>query len=343
MEFIDYVQNVFLEHKVLSIIGLAKNVSKTTTLNHIINHFSSSYRLGLTSIGRDGEKYDVISEFPKPRIKIRKGTIVATAQESIKNSEINTKQIVDTKISTPMGNILILEAQNDGFIELAGPSTNAGLKKVCNELINHNCDIVLIDGAFDRKSFASPLVSDATILSTGASVSKDMNKVIDITTHTIELLSIDSEKDPIVRENIKQLLLKSKVGFIFDDMSTKLLDLETALASGNTIGKMLNDNIKYIVINGAITDKFLEDFMKSTERYVGVTFIVDDATKLFISKYTFNKFLKKGGKIKTLHPIRIIALTINPTSPYGYNFDKNNFYKALHEDIRIPIFDLGPN
>lgn len=343
MEFIDYVQNAFLEHKIISIIGLAKNVSKTTTLNYIINHLSSDNLIGLTSIGRDGEQYDIISEFPKPRIKIKKGTIVATAKESLKNSEINTKEILDTNISTPMGNVLILEAENEGFIELAGPSSNRGLKKVCAQLLNYECDLVLIDGAFDRRSFASPLVSDATILSTGASVSKNMDNVVEITTHTIKLLSIDSEKDPKVRVNIEQLLINSKVGFIFADNSTKLLDLDTALTSGNTIGKMLTDNIKYVVINGAITDKFIEDIMNSTERYVGVTFIVDNATKLFISKHTFNKFIKKGGKIKTLHPIKIIAITINPTSPYGYNFDNRNFYKALQEKIGIPIFDLGPN
>ena len=343
MEFIDYIQNEFLKHKIISIIGLAKNVSKTTTLNHIINHFSSKYQLGLTSIGRDGEKYDIISEFPKPRIKIRKGTLVATAQESLKNSEINTKKIKDTNISTPMGNVLILEAENDGFIELAGPSSNTGLKRVCNQLLDHDCDLVLIDGAFDRRSFASPLISDATILSTGASVSKNMDKVIEITTHTIELLSIDPEKDPNICKIIKKLLLNGKVGFIFDDNTTKLLDLDTALTTGTKIGKILTDNIQYVVIKGAITDRFLEDIMKSTDKYVGVNFIVENATKLFIGKNTFNKFLKKGGKIKVLQPIKVIAITINPTSPYGYNFNKNVFFKALQDKITIPIFDLGPN
>ena len=343
MEFIDYVQNAFLGHKIISIIGLAKNVSKTTTLNHIINQLPLNCKIGLTSIGRDGEKYDVISDFPKPRIKIRKGTIVATALESIKNSEIQTKELIDTKISTPMGNVLIVEAENEGFIELAGPSNNTGLHQVCNQLLNLKCDFVLIDGAFDRRSFASPLVSDATILSTGASVSKNMDKVIDITTHTIELLSIVAEKDPKIRTLLKNLLNNDKVGFIFEDYSTKNLDLTTALTSGRKIGKLLTNQVQYVVINGAITDRFLEDIMKSTEKYKGVTFVVENATKLFLSASIFNKFLKKGGNIKVLDQIKIIAVTINPTSPYGYNFDKKLFFKALQDKITIPIFDLGLN
>jgi hypothetical protein len=343
MEFIEYVQKAFSEHKIISIIGLAKNVSKTTTLNHIITQLPSDFKIGLTSIGRDGEQYDIISDFPKPRIKIKKGTIIATAQDSIKNSEIELEKIMDTRISTPMGNVLILEAKDDGFIELAGPSNNTGLQKVCKQLLNLKCDFVFIDGAFDRKSFASPLISDATILSTGASVSKSMDKVIEITKHTIQLLSIDSENDLKARELIKNLLKNEKVGFIFENNSIKHLDLETALTSGKKIGKLLTDKVHFVVINGAITDRLLEDIMKSTEKYKGVTFIVENATKLFISKGVFNEFLKKGGNIKVLDHIKIIALTINPTSPYGYNFDKKLFFKALQDKIEIPIFDLGPN
>jgi hypothetical protein len=343
MEFIDYIQNSLLDNKIISIIGLAKNVSKTTTLNYIIKHFPSQYKLGLTSIGRDGEKYDIISEFPKPRIKIRKGTLVATARESLKNSEIETRLIKNTEISTPMGQVLILEALCEGFIELAGPSNNTGVKKVCNELIDLGCDLVLIDGAFDRRSFASPLVSNATILSTGASVSKEMEKVIKITSHTIQLLSVDSEKDPEIREHIEKLLINDKVGIINDNGTIKSLDLATALTSGKEIAKELTKDTRYVVINGAITNKLLEDIMKTTKHYTGVTFIAENATRLFINIKTYSKFLKKGGKIKVLYPIKIIALTINPTSPYGYKFDKNTFFRTLQDDINLPIFDLGPN
>jgi hypothetical protein len=343
MEFIDYIQNKFPNYRVISIIGLAKNVSKTTTLNHIINNFPSQYQLGLTSIGRDGELYDAISDFPKPRIRIRKGTFVATAQESLKNSDIETKEIMNTEISTPMGQVLILKALSDGLIELAGPSNNSGIKKVCSELLDLGCNLVLIDGAFDRRSFASPLVSDATILSTGASVSKKMDKVIEITTHTIQLLSLEAEENREIRTIIKTLLISDKVGIIYNNNTTKSLDLATALTSGKQIAKELTENTRYVVINGAITDKLLEDIMRYAENVDDITFIIENATKLFINTNTYNKFLKKGGKIKVLYPINVIALTINPTSPYGYNFNKNTFFEALHKKIKVPIFDLGPS
>lgn len=40
--------------KTVSIIGMAKNVGKTTVLNHILRKARGIYSLGLTSIGRDG-------------------------------------------------------------------------------------------------------------------------------------------------------------------------------------------------------------------------------------------------------------------------------------------------
>ena len=42
----------------ISIIGMNKNVGKTTTLNHIFKEARGKISLGLTSIGRDGEEMD---------------------------------------------------------------------------------------------------------------------------------------------------------------------------------------------------------------------------------------------------------------------------------------------
>ena len=55
-ELIPHLQSV----ESLSIIGLYKNVGKTTTLNAIIDLMWDVRVLGLTSIGLDGEEEDQI-------------------------------------------------------------------------------------------------------------------------------------------------------------------------------------------------------------------------------------------------------------------------------------------
>ena len=184
-------------------------------------------------------------------------------------------------------------------------------------------------------------ISNATILSTGASVSRNMQEVINLTSHTIKLLTLESENNEEILKISKDLLKNSKIGIINSNNTVKSLDVASPLDAAKEIVDSLDNNSKYMVINGPITNKLLEDLMKATEKYKGITFLVEDGTKLFLSRNTMEKFLKKGGTLKVLNRINIIAITINPTSPNGYEFNKNQFLKLLRERIDIPIFDLG--
>ncbi len=341
MDFKTNFLNSITKYSIISIIGLAKNVSKTTTLNYMIKNLKS-HKLGLTSIGRDGEKYDVITTLPKPRIFIEEGTYVATARQSLENSEIKAEIVKKTGIQTPMGEVLIAKAIIPGLIELAGPSINHQLSIVCKNLKDLGCDIILVDGAFDRRAYATPLISEATILSTGASVSEDITNVVDLTVHTVELLTLESETDTLILNLARKILEKNKIGIINKDNSIKELSLLTALDAAKEITGSLDDKSQFIVIKGALTGKLLEDLMKLTNKYKNLTFLVEDGTKLFLSKNTFKKFQKKGGFLKVLNPIKIIAITINPTSPEGYKFNKSEFLWLLKQHIKIPIYDLGP-
>ncbi|MFX1349360.1 MAG: hypothetical protein ACFE92_11865 [Promethearchaeota archaeon] len=336
--------DVFLKeinkYKVISIIGLAKNVSKTTTLNYLIKNLKG-FKLGLTSIGRDGEKYDIITQLPKPRIFVKEGTIVATARQSFEASEIKMEILKKTQFNTPLGEILILKALSEGFIELAGPSINKFLQDICLELMDLGCELILIDGAFDRRSYATPIISDATILSTGASVSENMQEVINLTTHTIELLNLERETDKEIIVLADRILKKSNVGIISDQNSIRLLDLLTSLEAAKDIVNSLDDHSKFIVIKGSLTDKLLEDVMNLTDKYKKLTFLVEDSTKLFLSREVKKKFQRKGGIIKVLNPIKVIAVTINPTSPLGYRFEKTTFLNKLKKNLNVPVFDLG--
>lgn len=343
MTFKSQLLDIIEKNKIISIIGLAKNVSKTTTLNHVLSILKGKVSLGLTSIGRDGEKYDILSYFPKPRIFVDEGTFIASAQESLDNCETPIELVKDTGISTPMGNVLIAKILGKGYIELAGPSINLYLSQICTELIALGCDLIIVDGAFDRKSYATPLISDVTILSTGASVSENMEEVIELTSHTIKLLTLENEKNQDILNLSKDIIKNSKIGIIGNNNSVILIDVPTALDAATDITKNIRRDSKYIVIKGAVTNKLLEDIMKLTNEYKGKTFLVEDGTKLFLNKYTLEKFEKKGGILKVLNPIYVAAITINPTSPSGYGFDKNEFLKSLEKEVSIPVYNLGPS
>ncbi len=333
--------NAVKKYKVISIIGLSKNVSKTTTLNHIINLLRDKHTIGVTSIGRDGEPYDAITELPKPKIIVEKETIFATAEDSLKNSDIASELIKGTDFTTPLGIINIYKALTKGYVELAGPSMNKQLKDLCNEMLKTRCDVIFIDGAFDRRSFATPLISDATILSTGASVSRNMERVVDLTSHIYDLFNLKIIKDDKIRKISKDILLTAQVGIINNDYSSNKLEESTALGSSKVIFDQLTKDAKYLVIKGAITDNILNEYVNN-KKIKDMTVIATDPTKLFVSKQIFYKFIKKGGCLKVLDRINLIAITVNHTSPLGYEFKNNQFMRLLQERIDIPIFNLGP-
>ena len=76
----------------LSLIGLSKNVGKTTTTNHLLEtlvgeKYYRSDELALTSLGLDGEATDALTGLPKPRYVPQAGLLVATTAELLRQAE----------------------------------------------------------------------------------------------------------------------------------------------------------------------------------------------------------------------------------------------------------------
>lgn len=332
------ILNLIDKYHSVSIIGMEKNVGKTTVLNYILNKTRGKYVLGLTSIGVDGEERDKVTFTEKPRIYIEQGTIIATARECLKRCDITMEIIENTYISTAMGQIIIVRALSDGYVELAGPASSAGISRVIKKLKSLECSKIFIDGALGRKTLASPVVTEGTILCTGAALSKDMYEVIDKTLHTAKLLSIEKEERYALNlaSNIKA---DARICIIYEDNRIKYLDCTIAMDSAKEVCKFI-EGARYVIIKGIVSDKFILDIMKSTDKFKNVCFLVEDGTKLFISRDVLKRFEKMGGMIKVTQSINIICITCNPISPFGYDFNKEKFLSEMKSRTNIPVFDI---
>src|SRR5579859_969752 len=76
----------------LSLVGLAKNVGKTTATNYLLQalldeKLYEASELALTSLGLDGEATDAMTGLPKPRYVLRAGLLVATTGELLRQAE----------------------------------------------------------------------------------------------------------------------------------------------------------------------------------------------------------------------------------------------------------------
>ena len=76
----------------LALIGLSKNVGKTTATNHLLEtltseNFYRSDELALTSLGLDGEAADVLTGLSKPRYAPQAGLLILTTSELLYQAE----------------------------------------------------------------------------------------------------------------------------------------------------------------------------------------------------------------------------------------------------------------
>lgn len=319
--------------QVVSIIGMAKNVGKTTTLNYLINKLKDKKTLGLTSIGRDGEYKDLTLDILKPRIYIQKGVIMALATKCLEVSDF-TKQILETTgIFTPLGEVVITRALSDGFVELAGPSINIHLKQVIKLLQKHGANLILVDGAFNRKAPSSLDICDGVILCTGASYSSNIDEVVNDTIHLVNLLSLpEIEKD--YKAYFRKIFSETKVAIIDKMKNVKMLKLTNVVRNEQKIIDELTENTTYLLVNGALTDEFINKLSSKKELLEDLTIVVNHGTNCLFN----NNHLDL--KIKVINKCNLLCLTINPTSPYSYQFDEKMFIDKLKTSIKLPIFNV---
>ncbi len=332
-------------HRIIAVIGMAKNAGKTVALNELIAEASeNSLRLGLTSIGRDGEKVDVVTCTDKPTIYVESGTLLATAEGLFDCSEARLELLEITDYGSSMGRILIARVISAGNVQLAGPCTNSGIREVSERMLAYGARLVLVDGALDRVSSASPSIADAAVLSTGAVLSRDMNKVIEQTVHRVRLFQLEAVPERWIKDISDELGYAPGITLLEEhEHRLERIDLpvKTALNAGKAIADAMNSSTRYVIISGALVTKTLTDVIQATRAYKHVTFVVRDATRIFIDHRDWLHFQKLGITVQVADPVDILAVTVNPYAPTGYFFEPRRFLELLKDFLNpIPVFDV---
>jgi hypothetical protein len=209
---------------------------------------------------------------------------------------------------------------------------------MCKEMLDYGAELIIIDGAIDRKSIAAPGTSDAIILSTGAVLSRSMKKVIEETAHTVGLYRLPYIEDENARTMIEEHLDKEQMLILSGEKIT-VLDRKTGLGAGKFLDGEIKDDTEYIFVPGAFTQSVFADI--SPKKLKQVTFILKDPTKIFIDAVSWGQYKKKGLKVQVLENIKVAAITVNPSAPGGYAFDHEELLKGVQEAIPdVPVIDV---
>ena len=173
----------------VAFLGLAKNAGKTTALVESLRCLDLlSIPVGATSAGRDGEEFDAITGEEKPRFRLRPQQLVASAASTFAPGR--SRLVRALPFETRFGPIEIRRVSGDETMEVIGPATVSQMAETVAALRECGAALVVIDGAFGRRAFASARAADAVVLSAGLSAGGGLPGAVRAAALAVELIGL---------------------------------------------------------------------------------------------------------------------------------------------------------
>lgn len=312
MPFVDEI----LKHRSVSIVGLEKNTGKTECLNYILKRLPLDYfNVAVTSIGIDGESLDQVTSTAKPEITLREGMFFATSEKHYRERKLPSELYDVSDETTALGRVVTAKALGEGKVLLSGPSSGSALRRWMSSLNRFGMDLVLVDGALSRLSTASPAISEAMVLATGAAFSANIKDLVSRTAYVVELIGLPLHVGP---------------------------EPQTRVSSFSDFGSDTFKGSEVIEVEGALTDRLLQAVKNDLQHGVK-ELVVNDFTRIFASADLYRAFVRRGGKISVRMKSDLLAVTVNPVAPNGMVLDSDLLCMTLSEAIKLPVYDIVKN
>lgn len=311
----------------LSLIGLAKNVGKTTATNHLLETLTGEQlyhpgELALTSLGLDGEAIDALTGLPKPRYIAEAGVLVATTAGLLRQAEgegAAGERLLQLPGRTALGPVILARIVHSGRVIIAGPTLLRELRAVLDHFQEYGARLGIIDGAINRLGAAAPGVTDACILCTGASAAATPELVAWRTVDVLTRLSIEQSQwaDAYRKRNPGVRLLLLPCGSEDDNVLPHAGSSEPADEATWIVQRLQTCKEPVYLLHGAFTGELsralLARLPHDSNRQAEL--VVEDGTKVFCHAVVLQRLAARGLHIRVARPIRVLALTISPYTP----------------------------
>lgn len=332
MPFVENLRN----YRSLSIVGLEKNTGKTVCLNYLLSRL---HALGITttvtSIGVDGEQSDAVYATAKPEITLYEGMQFVTSERHYGQRRLVSRILAVDERRTALGQLVTAEVLCPGKVLLSGAATTALLRRQIAQSMARGVQLTVVDGALSRLSLASPTVTEAMILATGAAVSPNMQQLVSKTRFVYRLINL-----PEVEESVRQKLNDIESGLWELDDEGILHD--TGIMSVFMLGRGNEELLRHghtLFASGAVSDRLLK-YLVGRRDVDSTCLVVRDFTKLFVTPELFAEYTRRGGRMQVLQRSRLVAVCLNPTSPQGYRLNSPEACRQLSEALQTPVYDV---
>ncbi|MCR4659097.1 MAG: hypothetical protein K5650_02250 [Bacteroidales bacterium] len=325
-----------LKHRSLSIVGLDKNTGKTVCLNYLLRRLNQlKVEVAVTSIGVDGEQTDAVFATAKPEITLYEGTTFITSELHYRQRQLLAEIVDVDEQRTSLGRLVTARALTPGKVLLSGAATTEKLRRQIQHFDSMGVGLTVVDGALSRLSLASPTVTEALILATGAVVSPNIQQLIIRTRYACRLIALP-EVDTALKQRLS--IIESGLWGVDDEGVPHDLQLQSVFLLDSKANQLFAYG-STIFVSGAVSDRLLK-VLAAHPQCESTTLIVRDFTKLFITLESYTDFTRRGGKIRVLQQSKLVAVCLNPTSPHGYRINSDDACKALSQALEMPVYDV---
>lgn len=330
-----FVENI-LKYRSLSIVGLEKNTGKTVCLNYLLRRLDAlRVSTAVTSIGVDGEQVDAVFATAKPEIRLFEGMQFVTSEQHYLRRQLVSRILAVDERRTALGRLVTAETLIPGKVLLSGAATTGILRQQISQARDRGVALTVVDGALSRLSLASPTVTEAMILATGAAVSPNLKVLVSKTRFVFNLIRL-----PEVENRMKESLQTIESGLWSIDSEGQPHDL--GIASVFLLDKHDGDLFRYgttLFASGAVSDRLLK-YLAARPDAKDIILIARDFTKLFITPETYAEYTRRGGRLQVLQRSNLEAICFNPTSPQGYRLNSAEACRVLSDTLETPVYDV---
>ncbi|MDD3107049.1 MAG: hypothetical protein PHP65_04530 [Bacilli bacterium] len=256
---------------------------------------------------------------------------VITSFNCLKQTTAKYMVVEELDISSPLGKMQVIDIVSDGLVLVAGPSSIKDVDKMITYLKQFHLDKIFIDGAFSRHS--STAISDGFIYCVGAGYSTILSNIINKTALDLSRFSL-----PEVSPQILKLKLDKNISFITDE-NVVIKTEETSLLDFDFNQMIVPKNTAYLYLPNALTDQYAKRLLLH-KREIFYHILLNHLSSLQIQDDTLKRMNRSNIKIYVKKQIPLLAICMNPFSPYRDSYGVEEMKQELQALTKVPVINV---
>jgi len=322
----------------IAFVGLAPKAGKTTAMRHVISGLADRKEsFGVASAGVRDSDLEAAGGPASLVLRLPEGTVVATTAPALTRAGALIETLERVECATSVGYVLVSRVVQAGEVEVIGPGTGADLRRVAEAIHRHTAGPILIEGAIERKAFSAPGVAETLVISAGAGLAPDLDRVVPAVRYYLDLFQSPLAPPPATAlfdraQAESRCLLASEDWRVVDSFHWQMRDNAPSFLGRRDMGPIR------AIVPQSVTDELVIPLLRERMK---IGFVVRDPMRNALSPVYHAAWQKNGGGVTVTHRPSVLAIAVNPINPTGPDFEPREFLEALREGLpHLSVHDV---